>query len=275
MMKRNLYLLPVGTHRLPCPDCAKGPRDKTLGITVEHDGGVWHCFRCGSAGGWHADRAYARPGMLAPAATPDRHLTLASHWRGLWQTLGPVCGTAEAYLRARGCALPPADSDLRCTERLLHPSGYSGPALVALVTDAITGEPMTLHRTWVCADGRKADIDPPRLLLGNHGKAGGVIRLWPGESVTTGLAIAEGVETALTVATVFTPVWSAIDAGNLATFPVLDGVRSLLIVADNDAPGLRSAEQCADRWYTAGRSVRIAKSPTPGEDINDLARRAA
>lgn len=37
----------VGSYRLGCPACGRGPRDKTLGLTVEADGkGVAHCFRC-------------------------------------------------------------------------------------------------------------------------------------------------------------------------------------------------------------------------------------
>jgi hypothetical protein len=177
-------------------------------------------------------------------------------------------------LTARGCAIPPTDGDLRYAENLRHPSGYTGPALVALVTDAITGEAMTLHRTWIKANGDKADVDPPRLLLGKHRKAGGVIRLWPDDTVTNGLAIAEGLETALAVATVHRPVWSLIDAGNLAAFHVLAGIESLLIVADNDPAGIRAADQCARRWHDAGREVRIA-IPPPGKDAADLARAAA
>jgi putative DNA primase/helicase len=267
--------LPIGEHRVPCPECVKRPSDKTLGVTVDHVGGVWHCFRCGAAGGWRADRQYARPGATVPPTRPDRHLALASNWLALWRTLAPIRGTAEAYLQARSCALPPADGDLRYTESLQHPSGYIGPALVALVTDAVTRESLTLHRTWIRPDGSKADVDPPRLLLGKHRKQGGVIRLWPDDAVMTGLAIAEGIETALTVAEVFTPVWSAIDAGNLAALPVLAGIESLLIVADHDDAGLRAAEQCADRWYRAGCKVRIAKSPIPGQDLNDYARKVA
>ena len=39
--------LEVGSHRLTCPDCGRGPRDKTLGVTIKADGGmVAHCFRC-------------------------------------------------------------------------------------------------------------------------------------------------------------------------------------------------------------------------------------
>ena len=168
--------------------------------------------------------------------------------------------------------MPPRDAHIRYGE-LRHPLRHVGPCLVALVTDAVTREPMTLHRTWIRGDGRKSDVDPPRLLLGKHRKAGGVIRLWSDDAVTTGLAIAEGIETALAVATAYTPVWSCIDAGNLAAFPVLEGIESLLIVADHDDAGMRAANACADRWHSAGREVRIAVPPK-GMDANDLARAA-
>ena len=217
----------------------------------------------------------ALPSAPVAPSKRDQHVTLAADWLKFWDTLTPPTGAARKYLDARDCTIPPIDGDLRCTESLRHPSGYDGPALVALVTDAGTRQPLTLHRTWVNPDGTKAAIDKPRLLLRKHRVAGGVIRLWPDEAVTTGLAIAEGIETALTLAAAFTPAWSLIDAGNFGKFAVLDGIESLLIAADNDPAGQRAAEQCALRWQAAGREVRIVQSPVPGEDLNDYARRAA
>jgi hypothetical protein len=240
---------------------------------VNAKGGAYLCHRCGWRGGWRSG-SQTRP---IRAEAPRHHLTLASHWRELWRSLSSITPgtTAHAYLVARGCGIPPADSDLRCTESLRHPSGHAGPALVALVTHAETREPMTLHRTWITADGKKANVDPPRLLLGKHRKQGGTIRLWPDEAVTTGLAVGEGIESTLTLAKMYRPAWSMIDANNMAGLPVLPGVEALVIAADHDLAGLRAAEQCAKRWYDAGRQVRILKSRVPGEDLNDCARRAA
>jgi hypothetical protein len=156
-----------------------------------------------------------------------------------------------------------------------HPSGYVGPALVALVTDAITVEPLTLHRTWVREDGTKAPINKPRLLWPGLPKAGGVIRLWPDEEVTLGLCVTEGIETALTAAAGFGLAWATIDAGNLETLPVLAGIDALLIVADHDQTGIKAADACARRWAEAGVEVKIWKSPTEGNDLNDFAGAAA
>lgn len=179
------------------------------------------------------------------------------------------------YLLARGCALPPNGSHLLAHPRHRHPSGYVGPALVAVVTHAATGEPMTLHRTWVRPDGRKADLDKPRLLWGGLPKAEGVVRLWPHDEVTLGLAVAEGIESALAAAHGFTPVWACLDAGNVAALPVLPGIESLTIVADHDPTGLTKAETCARRWAEAGVEVRVWCSPVQGADFNDHVRGVA
>ena len=84
-----------------------------------------------------------------------------------------------------------------------------------------------------------------------------------------------GFETALSLAHAYTPAWACIDAGNLAAFPVLPGVESLVIGADNDPAGIRAAEACAERWTQAGREVHIVMANTHTADINDLVRAAA
>jgi hypothetical protein len=183
------------------------------------------------------------------------------------------------YLRRRGCAMP--QHDVLGHPSLLHrPSGKAFPTLVSIVTNVLTAEPQTLHLTFIAPDGSgKAPVDRPRLLLPGLPKAGGVIRLVEDAEVTTGLAVAEGLETALAAARVFPHVWAVVDAGNLAAFPVLDGIESLTVFADNDRPnpktgrraGSEAAEACARRWVEAGREVRIFVPPREGQDVADLA----
>jgi len=57
---------------------------------------------------------------------------------------------------------------------------------VALISHVESHKPLSLHRTWVQPNGKKAAFDPPRLLLANHAMKDGVIRLWPDECVTYG-----------------------------------------------------------------------------------------
>lgn len=172
------------------------------------------------------------------------------------------------YLRGRGCRLPPAESDLRFMSDL-RLWGLEGSCLIGRISRAQdASEGIGLHITWLHhVDGRWRRSE--RRYLGS--KAGGVVRLWPDESVTTGLAVAEGVETALAAAHALTPVWAALDAGNLSRLPVLAGIESLTIFVDRDESGTgqEAAADCADRWLDAGRGVVLLMPDRIGADIAD------
>jgi hypothetical protein len=265
----------TGPRRQPCPACDRGPHDRALSITANPDGSsIAHCFRCGLV---ETTRGESRPGQVkSRPAVPLKNETLSEHGRELWRACRPVSGPARAYLEARACAIPPADGALRWHAELEHkPSGYRGAALVALVSEAATGRPLTLHRTWIRPDGTKAAVLPPRMLLGGHRKAGGVIRLWPDDAVSVALGVAEGIETALSLAHAAAPCWAAVDAGNLAALPVLPGIETLTIGADNDPAGRQAARRCATRWARAGRAVYVVTAPGALADLNDLAQEVA
>ena len=88
--------------------------------------------------------------------------------------------------------------------------------------------------------------------------------------MTTGLAIAEGIETALSAP--FRPVWGCLDAGTLSRFPVLPGIECLTVFADHDEAGIKAALAVGRRWKQAGREVSLLRPPVPGQDFNDLLR---
>jgi hypothetical protein len=254
--------LPLGPHRLR-HDCKPNSTTKPLKVTVTREGFLWFCHRC-QEGGTQLGESTARQ----PIVTSVTFTTLSEYGRELWRTCRELGGDGLSYLRARRCVIPPSDGHLRWHPKLRHPSGYTGPALVGLITHAVTAEPISLHRTWVQPSGKKAPVDPPRLLLKGHKKSGGIIRLWPDESVTSSLSIAEGIETALCAAHGASPVWSCIDAGNMARLPVLAGIKCLIVFADYDEAGLRAANACASRW-AAGAAVTIVQPDAPGTDMAD------
>jgi hypothetical protein len=258
-------------QRLPCPHCDRGERDTALSFRFDPAGGwVAHCHRCGWKAGARSE--VARHAPIARRDIPSYPAGLARPWARFWRECEPIRGTlGERYLRARACALPPADGDLRFHPRAYHwIADHRAPALVGLASDVRDRTPRTLHLTFLALDGRgKATLEPPRLLLPRHEKAGAVIRLWPDEAVTTVLGVAEGIESALSLAHAGLPVWAAIDAGNLAELPLLDGIEDLAIAVDRDAAGERAADALAHRWVTAGRRVRLVK-PRAG-DLNDVA----
>ena len=260
----------AGQHRLVCEECGRGAKDKTLGIKIETDGsGVAHCFRCGYAESHHPDHRSVRRPTIKPDRKPDvqQHTSLNEWGRALWASCIPLSGVAVEYLKARHCCIPPLYGDLRWHPALKHPSGYIGPCLVALITDVETNEPLSLHRTWITPTG-KADVTPQRLLLANHSIEGGCIRLTPNDEVNAILGIAEGIETALSLAWAPLPVWATIDAGHLAKFPVLDGIRTLVIAQDQDPAGIAAAMTCAARWVTSAKEVFVTRQAA--NDLNDV-----
>lgn len=257
-----------GEHRLTCHECGRSHKDKTMGLKVEQDGAVAHCFRCGYTEAFHLKRSVMRraPCIKSPRQNVQQHTTLSDWGRALWAGTHELSGIAEDYLMARHCYLPPKHGDLRWHPALKHPGGYVGAALVGLITDTHTREPLSLHRTWITATG-KAEIDKPRLLLGNHSTDNGIIRLWPDDEVNHTLGLAEGVETALSLAWFGYPVWAAIDAGHLGKFPVLEGITQLVIAQDRDPAGIAAATTCAQRWADADRWV--AATQQQQNDLND------
>jgi putative DNA primase/helicase len=184
---------------------------------------------------------------------------------------------ALTYLVSRGIdlgRLPPLRHALRWHPACPWEGGKHG-AMVALLTDAVTGEPKAIHRTAISPQGEKID----RKMLGPS--AGCVVRLWPDEEVTQGLVIGEGLETVLSAATglreykstTLTPAWATCTAGLMSKFPVLPGIECLTILVDHDVSGAgqRAAMECSGRWTMANREVIRLMPDNPGEDFNDVA----
>jgi putative DNA primase/helicase len=256
----------MSTKRAPCPVCDRGARDKAMSVTTDERGTVHFCHRCGYT---RADNFERRPVIAESRPVGAQPLDWSERAESIWRRTLPLKGSVgEKYLEHRGCMLPPGDSHLR----FLAGTDKYPPSLCAAVSDARTGRPISLHFTRLAADGReKAGTEQDKLLLAGHRKKGGVIRLWPDEAVTYGIALAEGIESALAAAHLMTPVWAAIDASNLAAFPVLSGIESLVIFADHDDTGLGAARLCARRWRDSGREVRVRRPKERGLDIADLA----
>ena len=86
---------------------------------------------------------------------------------------------------------------------------------------------------------------------------------YSGDEIGTGLGLAEGIETAISVMQGFgwRPVWCATSAGGLARFPALPNVQTLTIFADQDPAGINAARACAKRWGEAKCVARILAPP--------------
>ena len=189
--------------------------------------------------------------------------------RRIWaEAVDPRGSPVERYLQSRGVCLP-GEPVIRFHPRCPRAGGPL-PAMVALMSDPVTGKPCGIHRTFLKADGSsKAPVAQPKMMLGSAG----VIRL--DDQPCEGLGLAEGIETALSVGQRigWGPVWAAGTRGGIDRFPLLPG-RCLNLFADGDMPGLSAARACAQRWAEAGLEVWIHVAPA-GQDWNDAAQRIA
>jgi phage/plasmid primase-like uncharacterized protein len=261
----------AGENRAACPRCDKGMHDDALAVLIDADHATWICHRCHWASATYANGRASQTrqnGHRAIAAPKDRS-SVMERAREIWRTAVPLAGTAgAAYLIRRGCALPPAAGDVRFAPHL-HCSKVERflPAIVCKVTTVEGNRFAGIHRIFLDPDG--SSRAHAKMRLGGDDDAV-CIRLWPEEDVTLGLAIAEGIETALAAAQLYRPIWSTIDAGQMARFPVLRGIESLLIFADHDEAGMKAANDCRDRWRKAGIEVRAEIPKRLGCDINDV-----
>ena len=154
------------------------------------------------------------------------------------------------------------------------------PCLIAAVKDP-QGRLVTLHRTYLSADGRKAKVDVVKKIMpvpNGQTIKGGAIRL--GEPTDT-LGVAEGIETALSVSRLTHQVcWSVISEGGMRTFEIPFGIKNLVIYADKDRSGVgrKAALELAKKAKARGINVKVKEPPmsipvgAKGVDFNDYLR---
>ena len=153
--------------------------------------------------------------------------------------------------------------------RLRHrPSGRDFPAMIGGVQIQHGGKAPVLgvHRTYLTAEGGKAPVPDAKMSLGRV--KGGAVRFGP-PAVT--VAVAEGIETALSVATACPGlvVWAALSTSGVKSLILPAAVKTVILCPDGDVEGAGAARQAADRFLEEGRQVRIAQAPA-GADLNDV-----
>jgi phage/plasmid primase-like uncharacterized protein len=131
---------------------------------------------------------------------------------------------------------------------------------------------VAVQRTYLVPDGAaKAFVTAPRLTLGPL--AAGAVRLAPPGPT---LAIAEGVETALSFSAITgVPCWASLSAERLHRVELPEIAQTVIIAADHDEPGIKAAKRAAAHYRSVGREVRIEAPDLPGFDWNDVLRARA
>lgn len=263
----------------PCPVCQPERRRDQNALTLRDGtaGILAHCKKSACAFRDIAAALGIGPGTFSPPdpailarREAERRAELAkrsAQARAIWQEAAPIRGSiAETYLRGRGitCALP---ETLRFHPEAWHrETARRWPALVALVEG---GEGFAVHRTYLRADGTgKADIDPPKAMLGPT--AGAAVRLSDGPGR---LVLAEGIETGLSLLCGLldgpVTVWAALSTSGLRAVHLPAQAGRLTIAPDGDAPGRAAAHDLAERAHALGWAVGLL-DPGNGADWNDI-----
>lgn len=280
----------TGKHG-PCPLCGGTDRWRY----DNKDGrGTWICTKCGAGDGIslvmqrlgleYVDAAKEIERVLgnAPVERPRRELSDAEKrdaMNKLWRTTHAITAhdPVGKYLRARIGLTGNFPSNLRCAPNVrCHGSPPTfHPAMIAMVR-APSGSPTILHRTYLTADGRKADVEKPKRVMPGTIAKGASVRLTgpAGE-----LGIAEGIETALS-ATALTgvPCWAALNSAMLMQWEPPAETRHVVVFGDNDGnfAGQSAAYALARRVASASRTVEVRIPDQTDTDWNDvLARRKA
>lgn len=144
------------------------------------------------------------------------------------------------------------------------------PAIIALVLDP-AGRPVTIHRTYLSNDGRKASeanqlVDECRKVMSypsDRSLSGAAVRLGDVQDV---LGVAEGLETAIAVFLATGIVcWPCLTTSYMKNFVPPEGVRQVIVFADKDLNdgGERAAKELVQRLWNLGLQARIATPQAP------------
>jgi putative DNA primase/helicase len=266
----------TGNHA-PCPLCGGEDRFR---FDNKHGNGSYICGQCGAGTGFQlvqrfkgwdfkatADAVDAvlsnvQNDQIKPAMSDEKRRDLL---RKLWRAGVVMDGRdpASLYLHGRGCLPKWITPDLRYVAECPAPDGVKRLAMIALVRDAL-GNPCNIHRTFFNETGKaKRAIMPGPL------PEGSAVRLFKPGVV---MGIAEGIETAYAAAKRFQiPVWSAINAGNLAKWQAPEGCEGVKVFGDCDPKygGQAAAYALAHRLAVKGLAVEVHIPDTMGKDWAD------
>jgi putative DNA primase/helicase len=218
----------------------------------------------------------ARPALVQRDEDENRKAAwVRDRFREIWAEAREPRGTiVQKYLAGRGLELR---DELAGTVIRFHPNLpwkdednrlILVPAMVCAMRNIQTDEIVAIHRRRLTPEGEK--VGKPMMLGPSRGAA---VKLDPDETITLGLVLAEGVETALSARQFgYSPAWAAGCANAIARFPVLGGIEGLTLAAEEDKSGAnaRAIADCRRRYLAAGCDVMVLASRIGGDLNNAL-----
>lgn len=275
----------TGKHTA-CPACGGSDRFR---FDDKDGNGTYICGQCGAGNGfnllqkvngWEFPRAAMEVDSVVgniPHKTEERAeqtdeqkkaanrrllgaASLVKHGDPTWAYLTNRCGkVCEQWLK-----------DLRTHPGLKHSAdGGIHPAMLSILRYA-DGSGVSVHRTFITKGGRKADVNPVRMMMPGLPLAGASVQLAPAAEV---MGVAEGLETALCASIIYgMPVWSAISANGLQAWEPPPEAKSIWVFGDNDlgCTGQIASFTLAKKLRGRGMDVEIQIPPSVGTDWADV-----
>lgn len=257
-----------------CP--AHPDASPSLSIVRDHDNNAW--VTCWAGCDWRkileaisSSTSGERRVIPTVSYDPEHNKEAALKiWDEAYYTVGgsPV----ETYLKNRGLNNG-YTTDIRYHRALRHSSGAYFPAMVTAITD-VEGEVVGIHRTYLTVDGKKAEVQPNKMMLGNC--RGGAVR-FRGRTAAddSTVFITEGIETALSIRQLFgdVQVYAALSVYGLRSIQLPSWVKRVIVVADGDqlgTPAFMAAQRAVVELRRRGLEVVMLRCPFEDEDFNDI-----
>jgi putative DNA primase/helicase len=264
-----------GKH-CPCPVCGGVDRFR---FDDKEGRGTFFCSHCGAGSGVDLVMKIKGCGFKEAASEIERAagFVKAGGYKPAQSDAAKVSALRALWMKSK----PAVDGDPVCKylsgRRLVIPGGLrhavipyrdgsefigNFDAMLALVQGP-DGKGVTIHRTYL-KDGKKAPVPSPKKLMPGLPLKGAAIRLFDKDDC---LGIAEGIETAIAAHQLFdVPVWSCVSASGIESFEPPEGVKSIIVFADNDESftGQAAAFALAKRLKVRGMLVEI-QMPDKGD----------
>lgn len=241
----------TGKHS-PCPVCSPGIKgsDRFRVDKNVSEKGTYFCNGCGPGDGFTLvmkvlgvdittamESVAAIVGSCEKNPIPKENAMTAEKMREIFNGSKIVTqgDPVHRYLTGRGLSKIP--HLLRYHPAIWEPeTKCNQKAMLAVLMNA-ENIAVTMHRTYLDADGNKLEIEKCKKILPClKGKTttGGACRLFPldGRKI---LGVSEGIETAIAATEYFgVPTWAAISANGMESFVPPKGLNELMIFGDND-----------------------------------------
>ena len=271
----------------PCPSC--GGKDRYR-FTDQEGRGAFYCNGCGPGSGIDLvmrvnkvsfvdaikliEPLIPAAPVFVPKAAKDR--SSFADGKALWQRGLPILpgDPVSLYLESRGLAFEDYPSQLRILKRATYAEGGQKQTMPAMMAQFVSPcrAWTTVHLTYLTEDGRKASVPTVRKFHPGKIPEGGAVRLAPSAET---MGVAEGIETALSAASLFElPVWATLSTIGLTKWEPPATVRNVIVFGDADekSGGQHAAFALAYRLANKGLGVEVRLPDEIGSDWNDVLR---